>query len=97
MSPYVVENLTFDEIAIIIEAPAEQSVSNYHTAAARQRITAFDRTRNHQKDIVLGTRTLAAGTRRSIDIPEGVREIKIKLDGTVHSVLIDGFAKRRIG
>jgi|JI6StandDraft_1071083.scaffolds.fasta_scaffold04583_14 hypothetical protein len=50
-----------------------------------------------QKEVVRAVRTMAPRTRRSIDIPSNLRDIKIRINNAVYSVLIDGFAKRRIG
>jgi len=81
----------------MVEGASEYAGSNYRAIAQKgSRSTAFDRTRAH-KEVVRTMKTLASRTRRSIDIPSNVREIKIRIGGTTYLVLIDGFAKRRIG
>lgn len=99
VSPYVIENLTFEEIEVNVSGAADNLSSLYQSAAAKgPRTTVFDRNRTQQKEAGLTiTKIFPPQTRRSVDIPPQVREIKIRLAGSIHSVLIDGFAKRRIG
>lgn len=91
VSPYIVENMTFEEAWLMVGV-SEESVSRKSMMVRRKVVVS--EAKDEVKEV---TKPLPPLTRKSIDIPTTVKNIKIRIAGQVHSVSIMGFTKRRIG